>query len=180
MDQHSTTKDIKCVALNCHGFKGKTVYINDRNRQYDCIFLSETWLLESEKHLTHNFKIDFELFFTPAKVEHAGQPYGGNIMLFKRTIGHKKLELILCNDFTTIVRLNTDLSSILVSGVYLQSISNKPNYINIYQNQLGTISGTLLKFEQTYEYIILGDFQCCPSSPLHHTSNRIGKPNHLT
>ena len=27
---------------------------------------------------------------------------------------------------------------------------------------------------------MLGDFQCCPSPPPHQTSNRIGKPNHLT
>ena len=83
MDLNSNHQ-IKLISFNCHGYKGNTLYINNIINTHDIIFLSETWLLQSESHLIHNLKLDFELYFTPVKVELAGRPYGGNIMLVRK------------------------------------------------------------------------------------------------
>ena len=172
--------EIKLISLNCHGCKGNTLYINNIITTHDIIFLSETWLLQSESHLIHNYKLDFELYFTPAKVELSGRPYGGNIMLVRKSTNHRKIELILQEDFTALIKIDFYNTSVLLCGVYLQSISKKSDHIKFYQNQLSIINGILEKFESTSEYIILGDFQCCPSAPNHHASGRAGKTNHLS
>ena len=101
-------------------------------------------------------------------------------MLIRKSLKYTNTELILREDFTTIIKVTTNQTSVLISGVYLQPTSKKPDYKNIYQSQLGIISGILKNFEQTSEFIILGDFQCCPSSLPNQPSTRAGKSNQLT
>ena len=54
MAENSKTK-LKLVSLDCNGFKANSHYITLLMQNYDIIFLCETWLLESEKHLLHNY-----------------------------------------------------------------------------------------------------------------------------
>ena len=110
-----TNINVKFTALNCHGLKGNTLYVNKLLNEHDVIFLSEMWILESEKNLINNYKRDFEIYFTPAKIGHSGRPYGSNMMLIKITVKYLKLELILQEEFTTIVKLTTIQSSLLIT-----------------------------------------------------------------
>ena len=166
---------LKVVSFNCNGFKANHQYIVSLTQSFDVIFLCETWLLESEKQLLHNFKSDFSIYFTPGNKHDSGRPYGGNA-LFVRNSLVRRINLILQEDFATIVKVDTNSLSLLLTGVYLKS-SNSENYKNLYQNQIDTISGTLSHFEECCEFVIIGDFQCCPSKPC---TDRSGQPNSLS
>ena len=156
-----TSIDFKFLAFNCNGLKSNTAYINQLIANHDILFLSELWIQESEKHLIHNYRKDFNIIFTPGKRGAIGRPYGGNILLIRKSLQIKS-ELILQEEFTTIMKLDFENLSLLLVGVYLQSITKFNDCINIYQNQLDTINGTLKHFEESCETIIMGDFQCCP------------------
>ena len=88
----------------------------------------------------------------------------------------RKISLILQENFATIVKVDTNSLSLLLTGVYLQS-SNSENYKTIYQNQIDTISGTLSHFEECCEFVVFGDFRSCPSKP---SNKRSGQPNSLS
>ena len=47
-------KEIKLCALNTHGAKGNLVYINKLVKEYDIVFLNETWLFHDEKSVIVN------------------------------------------------------------------------------------------------------------------------------
>ena len=84
--------NVKIVSLNCNGFKSNLSYIeNVLLSNFDIIFLCETWLLDSEKHLLHNYKSDFSIFFTPGKKHHTGRPFGGNILFIRNSSIQKKI-----------------------------------------------------------------------------------------
>ena len=69
------------VAYNCSGFKPNFMYINKLTTIYDCIFLSETWLTQAERHLVHNYKQDFQIIYTPEQKHINGRPFGGTLLL---------------------------------------------------------------------------------------------------
>ena len=163
------------ISLNCHGIKANFKYIDFLSSTYDIIFLSETWITETEKILLHNFQKDFYIFFEPAKQGLTGRPYGGTAMMIKRTLPSP--ELLSKTDFNTTVKIPLKNYDLLIIGVYLQSVNNNPNVRDIYSSQLSNIGGTIKQFENSSECIILGDFQSCPTT---HPSGRMGKPNSLT
>ena len=161
MDQ----KDTKLITLNCNGFKSNSTFIDKIIHQNDCIFLNELWLTHAEKHLLHDYKRDFHVFYTPAKQGSSSRPYGGTALLLRKTI-HSKSELILQEDYTTIVKTmhsSTD-NPILFIGVYLQCISNTCDYKNIYETQLNTIKGIIHHFIDDSSIIMFGDFQSFPKT----------------
>lgn len=169
--------DTRIIALNCNGFKSNCAYVDHLIKRYDFLFLSELWITESEKHLLHNYKQDFHTFFVPAKKGLSGRPYGGTVMLVRKTKTLNRPEHILDEDYATITKVSINNNSILLIGVYLQSVNQNPNFKETYSAQLSTISGVTSHFEDTSDIIIFGDFQSCPQT---FSSNRLSQPNALT
>ena len=173
------TSKLKIISLNCNGYKSNHHYIDSLLiPNFDIIFLCETWLLDSEKHLLHNYKSDFSVYFTPGKKHHSGRPFGGNT-LFIRNSSIQKVDLILKEDYATTVKIDTDSSSYLLTGVYLQSTSSDPDYLDVYQEQINTIARTFKHFEDCCETIVLGDFQSCPTEPLSPRSRKTNSLSHI-
>ena len=69
--------DAKLVTLNCNGLKGNFVYAKDFASNYDCIFLTETWILKSENHLLSDFEEKFNVIPVYANKNNSGRPYEG-------------------------------------------------------------------------------------------------------
>ena len=67
--------------------------------------------------------------------------------------------------------------SIVVTGVYLQSMTKAQSCKDIYSMQLATIGGFLKQYESQSEFLMLGDMQCRPSTP---PTNRSSKSNPLS
>ena len=157
------SKVIKYVTYNCNGFKSNSPYIIQLTKQFDCIFINKTWITEAEKYLvTDTFSNRFISIFTPAKQNSHGRPYGGNILFLKKKY-FDSINIIAQEDFVTSITANCNNSSLLISGVYLQSLSSKEHCVDIYRSQLNNISGTLERFCNVTEFIIMGDFQCFPT-----------------
>lgn len=165
----SNSTNVKFIALNCHGFKSNFLYINNIVRLHDCIHLSETWLTQSEAHLIH-------ITFQPANKQNFGRPFGGTI-LFLRKKTFSNTATIFQEDFMTTIKTTLNNRSLIITGVYLQSVNSKSDCKETYKNQLSSITGILNQFSATSECIILGDFQSCPSEPI---TQRSTSPNALS
>eukprot|EP00111_Clytia_hemisphaerica_P019553 TCONS_00057647-protein len=175
MEMTMDTTTTKLTALNCHGFKTNSDYINLLTTSYDIIYLSELWITESEKHLLNSFNIDFNVYFQPAAQGESGRPFGGTALLIRKSL--PKPELIMKNDFTTIIKIQLRNYALLLIGVYLQSTSKTSNFKDIYASQLASVGGIIKQFSNSTEPIILGDFQSCPST---HQTERTRNKNALT
>ena len=168
----------KFIALNCNGFKSNTIFIDQIIKNNDCIFLSESWLLNSEQFLLHNYKLQFKVISVPANKNPKGRPFGGTIMLLRKST-FSNINIITDENYTTTVQADTGNLSILISGVYLQSITNNSSECTeIYKTQLSNITGLHRRFEEVSESIILGDFQSFPQNTV--SSNRSAQYNILS
>ena len=96
----------KFGALNCHGFKTNSDYINLLSKSHDILYLSELWITESEKHLLDTYKNEFTLYFQPGSQGAAGRPFGGTALLVRKSL--PKPELIMKNDFCTSIKIQLD------------------------------------------------------------------------
>jgi len=114
------------------------------------------------------------MFFSPAKKGLSGL-WKNRALLVKKTLPTP--ELIMQEDYATVAKITSNDLSIHIIGVYLQSVTNKPNFHEIYSMQLANISGIIKQFEATSEILMLGDFQCCPSI---HKTERVFKTNQLS
>ena len=174
----AVNKQYRTICFNCYGYKSNCQYIERLIAQNDLIYLSELWLTESEQHLIHNFKQHFHLFFVPAQKGITGRPFGGTALLVRKTKCPKKPIQILEENYATAINIKiNNTTSIMLIGVYLQSINNTCSYKDIYNSQLSAITGILKHFENSCDPIILGDFQCCPQTSV---SSRLNNPNQLS
>uniref|UniRef100_A0A7M5XB23 Reverse transcriptase domain-containing protein n=1 Tax=Clytia hemisphaerica TaxID=252671 RepID=A0A7M5XB23_9CNID len=91
---------------------------------------------------------------------------------------NNKPEHILDEDYATVIRINTSQNtSLLLIGVYLQSVNQSPNLKETYNAQLSALSGVISHFEDISDIVIFGDFQSCPQT---FESNRLSRPNVLS
>ena len=166
------------ITLNCNGFKSNSLYIANLCKNHDCLFLTETWLLETEKHFTQDYKNDFFIIFTAAKRHNHGRPFGGNLLLLRKN-QFTKPTIILQEDFSTSIVTKFNNKAILISGLYLQSLSSSiESSVDTYQSQLSTVSGVIERFSSSAIPFVLGDFQCFPDS--FKFSNRAANTNSLS
>ena len=94
-------------------------------------------------------------------VDHSeGQPYSS------KDLSHQKPDLLLHEDFTIPVKMNFKNLSIIVTGVYLQSLTKSQTCRDTYSKKPATFGGLLKEFESESEFLMLGDMQCSPSIPL--------------
>ena len=155
--------DSKVVTLNCNGLKGNFVYVKDLANKFDCIFLTETWILRSEQHLLSDFEQKFTIIPVYANKHNTGRPFGGTVLLLNRKM-FTSVDIIILENHITIVKTMLKNISLIITGVYLPSTGSE-NYIDNYKVQLATIQGIHTQFSSSSESIILGDFQCCPDIP---------------
>ena len=170
------TTEHRLYTFNCNGIKSNYHYVSSIIRKYDYCFLSETWLLQAEEHLLDNLKNHFKVITTPAKRHLAGRPFGGNIVLVRRGI-FDYINIISQDDYSTIIQVAKNNRQILIVGVYLQSYQC-PESIETYQHQLSNLTGTIEKFSDTSELIVLGDFQSFPGDL--YSADRVAKTNPLS
>ena len=164
------------ISLNCYGYKGNCIYIDNLAKSYDCLSLSELWLTQSEFHLLHHFKKDFTIIFHPATQQEHGRPFGGTALLLRKS-KFKNTTTILKEDYVSAVQTSLSNRKFVVMSLYLQCISAKADYLQIYRSQLASLTGIINQFTDTADPILLGDFQCCPVTPI---SSRSGEPNVLS
>ena len=67
------------------------------------IFLTETWILKSEKHLLSDFEEKFNVIPVYANKHNTGRPYGGTVLLLNRKL-FKSIDIILLEDHVTITK----------------------------------------------------------------------------
>ena len=172
----STTDPIKFLALNCSGYKANCTYIDSLTQTYDCLFLNELWITKAEEHLLNHYKKEFRTIFQPARKHHTGRPFGGTALLLRKRTFQNTIN-IMQEDFLTTVKTSINNMQILISGVYLQSISSNTDHTDIYRSQLATLTGITEQFSDSCETIILGDFQ---SYPIIQNTTRIAQQNKLS
>ena len=172
----TTTDKFKFLALNCGGYKANSMYIDSLTNSYDCIFLNELWITKAEEHLLNHYKSKFKSIFQPARKNHTGRPFGGTILLLRKESFQNTIT-IMQEDFLTTVKASINNMQILISGVYLQSISSNTEHSDIYRSQLATLTGITEQFSDSCQTIILGDFQ---SYPKVQNTTRIAQQNSLS
>ena len=145
-------------------------------KSYDCLSLSELWLTQSEFHLLRHLKKDFTIIFHTATQQEHGRSFGDTALLLSKS-NFKDTPTILKEDCVSAVHTSLSSRNIVVLSLYLQCISAKADYLQIYRSQLASLTGIIKQFTDFTDPILLGDFQCC-----HATLNpsRSGKPNILT
>ena len=81
----TTSRVNNFITFNCFGLKSNSLYVEQTILRYDCIYLTETWLLSVEEHLLNKFKRDFHIITVPARKNSSGRPFGGTALLIRRT-----------------------------------------------------------------------------------------------
>ena len=124
-------RGIQIISLNCNGYKSNFVYTDTIIKNNDCIHLSETWITQSESHLLHRYKNDFNLTICPAKRHEHGRPFGGTVLLLRKK-KFTTIDKIFQEDHLTCIKATFNNRQLLLM-VYLQPTSSNSSYVDIYK-----------------------------------------------
>jgi hypothetical protein len=128
----------------------------------DILFISETWLLDSELFLFKNFNDNFILFhksdmlFKPLH----GRPYGGRLWFIKKN-KFKNLSVEFYNERISVLTFNRFNMSFVLIGVYLPYFNNSNPNLFEFESSLILINELSDSFiKKNYTVILLSDFNC--------------------
>jgi len=158
--------NMKICAYNANGFKGNTCYIKELCHEYDCVFICETMLQQSDSNLVNILDPkDYWSQYIWSNTVTMGRPSAGLAFIIKRHKDLKYCTSVSPSHRVQIVHIKDASDNILLTiiGVYMPcntgTTENKEEYIETL-NQLQGITDSILN-----PYTIIGDFNS--SLPLH-------------
>jgi hypothetical protein len=131
------------------------------NYTFDILFLSETWLLNSEIFMLKNFsnfydvKHSSSMPFRPT----SGRPYGGNGIIYNKNLKVFKIEFL--NDYLCYIDFKKNNTLFLLIFVHLPFDDHSTLSLSNYNCLLTLINNLNIDFSNIgYKIFISGDFNC--------------------
>ncbi len=148
--------------FNTHGFKSNLAYLDQILNFCDILFISETWLLESEFFLFKNLNSNFNIYnksdmqFKPSH----GRPFGSRSWFInKKKFSNVSVEFL--NDRISVLTFTKYNCFFAFIGVYLPFFNNTNTNLFEFESSLiliNEISNSF--FNKKYTVVTLGDFNC--------------------
>src|SRR5882724_1340188 len=100
MDNITSFLNINLISFNCYGILNKLDYINLLCKNFDIIFLQETWLNIFNLPILHDINNNFfgyGLSSINNDILNKGRPFGGTAILYKKSLS-KFIKIIDSSD----------------------------------------------------------------------------------
>ena len=155
----SFNKILKVLSFNCHGLSSSLGDVKNLCRDYEIIFLQETWLPQDELPILHSIHPQFEGHGTSAmdvseKVQ-SGRPHGGIGILLRKNLSHVCSIVDLEDCRLLALKITTVKANLYMVNVYLPYFSHE-NY-DSYMYYLGKLNAIVSDLPST-KIAFLGDF----------------------
>ena len=154
--------NLNIISYNVKGFKPRNYdYLEYLFNRTDILLIQESWLYEHEHDKVSNILRNSCCLGVSAmrndEIGHIGRPFGGCLILYKRTIKLPIYPINTSSDRICAAKIDTESVKILLISIYMPCTDNSTDSCSQYDDVLAELSAVIQIYDD-FNIIIGGDF----------------------